>query len=150
MPERRMAYVSAMISGLQGQPSAPEIHALVVDRDASERSALMALVRSFGVAVRGAEDTAQAYDLVLEHRPDLVLCDLQSVDGFGFVRRLRRDPRLQRILIVAVGGPGRVLDIATTRVPGFDGHVAKPVMAQALARLLDSTLDLQQEQDQGA
>ena len=115
---------------------------------------LMDLVRRFGVDVRGAEDGDKAYQLLLDHRPDLILCDLQMpvLDGFGFIRRLRRDPRFRRILTFAVSGLGGPLDITMTRAAGFDGHIVKPVSAEALGRLLDRALDRRnaQEGDQGA
>jgi CheY-like chemotaxis protein len=70
-------------------------------------------------------------------------CDLQMpvLDGFGFIRRLRRDRRFERILTIAVTGLGGPIDIAMTREAGFDGHVVKPIRAEAVARLLDRAWD---------
>jgi CheY-like chemotaxis protein len=125
-----------------------------VDDDELTRSTLTGLLSTFGgINVRGAEDGDKAYHQILEQRPDLILCDLQMpvLDGFGFIERLRRDPRFRRILTFAVSGLGRPIDITMTRAAGFDGHIVKPVTAEALARLLDRALDRRnaQEGDQG-
>jgi CheY-like chemotaxis protein len=63
------------------------------------------------------------------------------LDGFGFIRRLRRDRRFERILTIAVTGLGGPIDIAMTREAGFDGHVVKPITAEAVARLVDRAWD---------
>jgi two-component system cell cycle response regulator len=138
----------------QSRSGRPDLHVLVVEDDAAARSALVALVGTFGVDVREARDGEEAYRLALERRPDLVLCDLQMpvLDGLGLVQRLRRDPRFRRVLAVAVGEATRPIDIKGTREAGFDGHIAKPVSAEVVARLLDRALDRQltQEEPQGA
>jgi CheY-like chemotaxis protein len=120
-----------------------DLRVLVVEDDAEARSTLVAFVRTFGAAVWGAADGEEAFRLVLYRRPDLILCDLQMpvLDGFGFIRRLRRDRRFERILTIAVTGLGGPIDIAMTREAGFDGHVVKPITAEAVAQLLDRAWD---------
>jgi two-component system cell cycle response regulator DivK len=111
----------------------------------------VALVRTFGVSARGTGDADRAFRLMVERPPDLVLCDVETpgLDGIGFVRRLRQDSRFRRILIVAAAAPGSGLDTAMAREGGFDGHVFKPVTAEALARILDRALDLRQDSGHG-
>jgi CheY-like chemotaxis protein len=130
---------------MESWPGQPDLRVLVVEDDAAARSALVALVGTFGVDVRGTGDGEEAYRLVLERPPDLILCDLEmpALDDRGLVRRLRRDPRFRRLLIVAVGEAARPVSVARTRETGFDGHIARPVSAAALARLLDRALDRQ-------
>jgi CheY-like chemotaxis protein len=128
-----------------------DLQVLVVEDDPLARSMLVALVRTFGVGVSEAADGEEALHQVLHRRPDLILCDLQMpvLDGFGFIRRLRRDPRSRRILTVAVSGLGRPLDIAMTREAGFDGHIVKPLTSEVVARLLDRALDARNVGRQG-
>jgi CheY-like chemotaxis protein len=134
-----------------------DLEVLVVEDDADARASLIGLVTTFGVRARGAGDEETAFRLVLSQRPDLILCDLEMPDreGYGFVRRLRRDSRFRALLIIAVGGmSGRVgaVDVAATRRAGFDGHDPVPVTARALARLLDRAMDVRERGDrsQGA
>jgi CheY-like chemotaxis protein len=136
----------AWIRGWSGQRR-PDLLVLVVDGNAETRSTVMALVGTFGLEVRGAEDGETAYRLVLDRPPDLILCDLETPALDGFVRRLRRDPRLPRLLTVAVSAPARPVDATKTRGLGFDGHVSRPVAPEGLARLLDRALDQQNARD---
>jgi two-component system CheB/CheR fusion protein len=127
----------------------PRLQVLVVDDDEATRSTLMTLVETFGVDVNGAEDGAAAYGAVLDATPDLILCDLRMpvLDGFGFIRRLRREPRFRRILTVAISGLARPVDIARAREAGYDGHILKPIAPEVIARLLDRALDRRIAQD---
>jgi CheY-like chemotaxis protein len=124
---------------------------LVLEDDAETRSALVRLVRMFGVEVHEAGDGEAGYRLALDRAPDLILCDLRmpGLDRAGFVRRLRGDARLRHALIVAIGEPARPVDIATARKAGADGHVTTPVTPEVLARLLDRALDRQRVRTEG-
>ena len=139
----------AWMPGRSGQQQ-PRLLVLVVAGDAQARSGLMALARPFGVDVREAQDGEAAYRLALARPPDLILCDLEkpAPDGFGFIPRLRRDPRFAQILAVAVSETARRFDVAVAREGGFDGHIAKPVTPEGLARLLDRALDRQSARDE--
>ena len=127
-----------------------DLEVLVIEDDPDTRAAHIALVATFGVRARGAGDGEEAFRLVLSRRPDLILCDLEmpGVDGFGFVRRLRRDPRFRRVPTIAVSGRAEALDVAATRMAGFDAHVLKPMTPQVLARLLDRALDARDRENQ--
>jgi CheY-like chemotaxis protein len=139
-----------LFEGPGGETSGPspatDIEVLVVGSDELARSRLTALVATFGVSVRGAADADQARHLVRERRSDLILCaiPMRGFDGVGFIRRLRRD---RPLLVVAVTGPGPSPDVARARDAGFDGHVAEPITAAAVARLLDRVLDLRNAED---
>ena len=146
--------------GLRGPPQftrmeaeapsrAPDLEVLVVDDDPDARSALIALVETFGIVARGAEDGEAALRLVTGRRPDLILCDLRmpGLDGYGFVRRLRRNPRFRNLLTIAMSGRPEAVDTTATRKAGFDGHVLVPLAAEGLARLLDRALDVREQRE---
>ena len=91
------------------------------------------------MGARAAGDGEEALHLVLEVQPALILCDLQMprLDGFGFLKRLRRTLPFHRILSVAVTGLSGPLDFAATREAGFDDHLVKPISGETLARVLE-------------
>jgi two-component system cell cycle response regulator DivK len=132
------------------RPTPRDLEVLVVEDDPDARAALIALVGTFGVQTRGARDGQEALRLVLDRQPDLILCDLEMprLDGFGFVRRLLRDPRFGGVLTIAVSGRAEPLDVAATRMAGFDAHVLKPMTPETLALLLDRALDVRNRGDQ--
>jgi CheY-like chemotaxis protein len=123
----------------EGLPAVPAVSVLVVDDDEDTRNSTVALLNAFGVRARAARDGEEALQLLTEVKPDLILCDLQMprLDGFGFVKRLRRTRPFHRTLTVAVTGLAGPFDTAATREAGFDGHLVKPISPAMIARLLD-------------
>jgi CheY-like chemotaxis protein len=115
-----------------------DVSVLVVDDDDHAREGIVKLIQIFGGRARAARDGAEALHLVPEVQPDLILCDLQMprLDGFGFVRGLRRTPPFHRIFTVAVTGLSGPLDRAATRLAGFDGHFVKPITSEMIVQLL--------------
>ncbi len=72
------------------------------------------------------------------HMPDLILMDLQlpGMDGYEATRRIKADPALRHIPIIAVTSYALSGDEAKTRAAGCDGYVAKPFSPrQLLAKL---------------
>ena len=77
-----------------------------VDNDMDEISQLPKLLRAAGYEVRTTTDGSEAYDLVWEHHPDLVVLDIvfegQSVDGVDVCEAIRlNDSELPIILVTA-------------------------------------------------
>lgn len=64
-----------------------------------------------------------------EFAPDAILLDigLPVVDGLQVARRIRQEPALKNVLLIALTGYGRDADRQATRDAGFDYHLAKPV-----------------------
>ena len=52
------------------------------------------------------------------------------------VRRLRQDPRFQKVPFVAVTGRGNEEDRRASREAGFDEHLVKPVALESLQRVI--------------
>lgn len=109
---------------------------LVVDDDPSVRDFLAATLTLPELANLGplrvltAPDAAAALARMDGRVPDLVLLDvlLPGADGFALGRRLRADPRLRRVPVVAVTALGRQDDAeARARAAGCDGYLPKPV-----------------------
>jgi two-component system CheB/CheR fusion protein len=75
----------------------------------------------------------------MEWRPDVVLLDigLPEIDGYEIARRIRLEPGLKDILLIAMTGYGRDSDVQLAREAGFDQHLLKPVDPARLQELLD-------------
>ncbi len=107
--------------------------------DAAEsfREALELSGHVVATAATGVEglDKARAFD------PDILLCDvgLPDMDGYDIARRMRSDPDLSSVYLVAVTGYAQPEDRSRATSAGFDLHLAKPVdldeLEQALAGL---------------
>jgi CheY-like chemotaxis protein len=76
---------------------------LVVDDDSSMRFLLKMLFESAGYEVVEAQHGAAALERLKEARPSLVVTDLMMpvMDGIQLIERLRSDPEMQSIPILA-------------------------------------------------
>jgi CheY-like chemotaxis protein len=77
-------------------------------------------------------------EAVAAHQPDVVLLDLDlpGLDGLEVARRLRAQPALAGLKLVAVTGYGRDEDRQRTSEAGFDRHVVKPLTPDLIDELL--------------
>jgi CheY-like chemotaxis protein len=62
------------------------------------------------------------------------------MDGYEFIRRMRKDPLLARIPVIAVTAFGMDEDLQRTRKAGFLAHMVKPITWTALASMLARVL----------
>jgi CheY-like chemotaxis protein len=74
-----------------------------------------------------------------QHRPDLILLDLQlpDMDGREVFRRLKADPSTARIPCIALSGEADQGEIQAALAAGFAGYLTKPVDFDAFDRALD-------------
>ena len=89
-------------------------------------------------AVDGADGVAQAK----RHRPDLILMDIQLpvLDGYEATRRIKADPDLKAIPIIAVTSYALSGDETKTRTAGCDGYIAKPFSPRLLLAAVNGFL----------
>ena len=71
----------------------------------------------------------RAVELVFEHRPDLVLMDIQlpDIDGVEALARLRADERFSTVPVLALTAQAMEGDRERFLAAGFDGYLSKPV-----------------------
>jgi two-component system CheB/CheR fusion protein len=112
---------------------------LVVEDNTDSRELLCELVEQFGFECRGSDSGIAALDVIEEFRPDVAILDLglPGMDGLELARRIRRDPRATRTVLIALTGYGQAADRAAARDAGFDEHLVKPVQGEHLLTLLE-------------
>jgi two-component system cell cycle response regulator DivK len=101
---------------------------LVVDDTEDNRQILRDLLGMAGYDLIEAQDGAEAVAKAAEHRPDLILMDIQMpvMDGYEATRRIKADPALQAIPVVAVTSYALSGDEDKARAAGCDHYIAKP------------------------
>jgi CheY-like chemotaxis protein len=79
--------------------------------------------------VTHAETGAAALAAMETVQPDLVLLDINLPDltGYEVAACLRRDPRWQSTILVAITGFGSEVDPSLARASGIDAHFRKPM-----------------------
>mgnify|MGYP003498538536 FL=1 len=77
----------------------------------------------------------EAFDLLRESRPDLMVLDwnLPGMSGVEFCRRLRKEPRLGRLPVLFLTAHSSTSDIVEAFSAGADDFVSKPFRAPELA-----------------
>jgi CheY-like chemotaxis protein len=110
----------------------------VVDDNVDAAESLCDVVAFLGHAVEAVHDGPTAVARARERHPDVVLCDigLPGMDGYEVARRIRADPGLAGVRLVAVSGYAQPEDRARARQAGFDDHVAKPADPAEIGRLI--------------
>lgn len=111
---------------------------LVIDDNRDSADTLALLLRRLGHYVRVCYDGLSAVDAARQVRPHVVFLDLYlpGLDGFEVVRRLRSDPQLAHILVVAVTGASSEEDRERGRAAGVDYHLVKPADLDFIRSLL--------------
>jgi len=113
---------------------------LVVDDAPAAAETLASLLAAMGHQVRTALSAATALEMVRVERPEVVIADIAMphMDGYELARRLRREPGLEHLLLVALTGYGQQRDQRQAIEAGFDHHLVKPASAEVLRDLLAS------------
>src|SRR5215212_1928273 len=107
---------------------------LVVEDQEDNRQILRDLLRSADYEMIEAADGAEALEAVAKRRPDLILMDIQLpiLDGYEVTRRIRADPAMRTIPIIAVTSYALTGDEAKAREAGCDDYVTKPYSPRQL------------------
>jgi signal transduction histidine kinase/ActR/RegA family two-component response regulator len=118
---------------------------LVVDDDADGRRLVADLLRPLGFDVAEACDGAAGLQAARARPPDLILMDnvMPVLDGVQATRRLREDPALRAVPVIAVSASAARVDREQCLGAGADAFLDKPVDVAALLRLIGELLQLQ-------
>ena len=102
---------------------------LVVDDDERNMKLFRDVLQASGYRTLEAATGQQAVELALEHRPDLVLMDIQlpDFDGVEALQRLRADERFSSVPVLALTAQAMDGDRERFLAAGFDGYLSKPV-----------------------
>ena len=107
---------------------------LVVEDAEDNRQIIRDLLTSAGYEMIEALDGAEGVAMAAAHKPDLILMDMQLpvLDGYEATRRIKADPALAHIPVIAVTSYALSGDEAKTKAAGCNGYVAKPFSPRQL------------------
>jgi two-component system cell cycle response regulator DivK len=102
---------------------------LIVEDNEKNMKLVRDILQHKGHATLEAVTGGEGVRLALERRPDLVLMDIQlpDIDGIEALRRIRAEPALDAVPVLAVSAsvmPDEQHKIVTS---GFDAFVTKPI-----------------------
>ncbi len=87
------------------------------------------MLEAHGYGVLQARDGMEGWRMAQEHRPDLILMDIQLPDGSGLevTKRLKADETLKSIPVIAITAFAMDRDGVRFREGGCDAYIAKPI-----------------------
>nr|MDK2850853.1 two-component system, cell cycle response regulator DivK [Candidatus Cloacimonadota bacterium] len=109
---------------------------VLIIEDNSENYYLMRyLLENHGLRVIGAVSGWMGIEMAIYNKPDIILLDIQlpGMDGYSVTRRIRSNPEIKDIPIVAVTSYAMVGDKEHALAAGADGYIEKPINPDSFA-----------------
>ena len=120
------------------ESSAPKTVLIVEDNELNLRL-LKDILEYNGYTVLSTELGEPALELARQHRPDLILMDIQlpDISGMEAARRLKQDDQTRTIPIIAVTAFAMSGDEAQILASGCDAYVSKPFNLVEFLKLVE-------------
>jgi two-component system CheB/CheR fusion protein len=92
-----------------------------------------------GYIVDSAQNANAGLDAAYKLPPDVIVSDLRmpGIDGFAFIRQIRRIGILKSVPAIALTGAGTDADIQQAIASGFTTHLMKPVEVGDLSKVIE-------------
>jgi two-component system cell cycle response regulator DivK len=100
------------------------------------------LLEVHGYETLQTKDGREALALARQHRPDLILMDIQLpvFDGYEATRRIKANPETKHIPIIAVTSYALSGDESKAIAAGCNGYVAKPFSPRKILAMVQEFL----------
>lgn len=107
---------------------------LVVEDQPDNRKIIRDMLAGTDYEITEAENGEEALASIAKQRPDLILMDIQLpvMDGYTATRRIKTDPALRSIPIIAVTSYALSGEEKKAREAGCDDYVPKPYSPRQL------------------
>jgi CheY-like chemotaxis protein len=117
---------------------------IIADDEPSLRILVRATVGTDDYNVVEACDGDEAWSLIQEHRPSLVLLDVQMPGrtGLEILHAIKSDPNLTATRVILLTASAQESDIRAGLVAGADAYLTKPFSPRDLLSRLDEALEL--------
>ncbi len=115
---------------------------LIVEDNGLNMKLFRDLLTAHGYVTLETSDGAEALELVRQHRPNLVLMDIQlpNVSGLEIIKSNKADAELKSIPVVAVSAFVTKWDTETMRELGCEAYLAKPITITSFIEAVETAL----------
>jgi chemosensory pili system protein ChpA (sensor histidine kinase/response regulator) len=113
---------------------------MVVDDSITVRRVTERLLERNGMRVITAKDGVDAVALLQDHRPDIILLDIEMprMDGYEVANHVRNDPQLKNIPIVMITSRVGEKHRARAMESGVDDYLGKPYQESQLLAAIEA------------
>ena len=103
---------------------------------------LRELLEARGYSVIEAPDGQEALRVIEQSHPDIVLLDIGMpvLDGFAVIRKIRENPSLARLPVLAITAYAMRGDRESVMNAGFDGYLSKPINSSDVSNEIERLL----------
>ncbi|MDV7145717.1 response regulator [Tropicimonas sp. TH_r6] len=119
------------------------LHVFVVDDMSTSRGLILQALDGFGVQhVRHSADAASALAALSTKPAHLVISDynMPGMDGLGFLRSLRSDPKLKSMGFILITGKAESSIIEAGKKLGMNNFIAKPFSPNDLQKCIEAVV----------
>jgi two-component system sensor histidine kinase ChiS len=102
---------------------------LVVDDEPDNLDVARRMLHKSGAQVITAENGKQALQLLQQHRPQFILCDISmpEMDGWTFIQELNRQRETAGLPVIALTAHSQAGDRVRAFEAGFVNYITKPL-----------------------
>jgi CheY-like chemotaxis protein len=117
---------------------------VIADDEPSMRLLVHATIESDDYAVIEAADGNQAWDMIQQHKPSLVLLDVQMPgrSGLEVLHLVKADPALAATRVILLTAKAQESDIEAGLIAGADFYLTKPFSPLDLLTRVEEALQL--------
>ncbi|MDO8448377.1 MAG: response regulator [Rhodoferax sp.] len=122
---------------------------VVIDDDAGTRLLVSQVLKKEGYRVMTAEDGAKGLALIREHKPELVVSDVQMplLDGFDVLDQVRNDAELSATAVILLTSLQDRSYMRLGMTTGADDYLTKPFSPQELREAVSAQLNKRDRAD---
>lgn len=116
---------------------------LLVDDEPRLREAVQAFLEDSGFTVQVASNAREAWNLLEQASPDLVISDIMmpQVNGYEFLKQMRSDERFVNLPVIFLTARGMTSDRITGYKAGCDAYLPKPFDPDELVAIIGNLLN---------
>ncbi|AOS43993.1 Autoinducer 2 sensor kinase/phosphatase LuxQ [Lacunisphaera limnophila] len=139
-----IAVTPGQVPAPAARPRVPNgaIHVLVAEDNEANQKMLLGYLQAQGYRTSLATQGEEAVQMATALCPDIIVMDVQmpGVDGLEAIRRIRADPQVAHIPIIALTAMAMNGDRDRCIAAGASAYLSKPVMLSELAACLDQVV----------
>lgn len=115
---------------------------LVIEDEEAIKDGICEILAHYGYRVLAAGDGQEGFDMIREHNPDLVLCDVMmpNMDGISLLNTLRSDEQYLSLPFIFLTAKSQAEDILEGLKTGADDYLPKPFDSRELIQAVEFRL----------
>lgn len=129
---------------MKENPKAIQSKILIIDDDPHTIAIVKSRLTAHHYSVFSALDGCEGLEQIEKEKPDLILLDvlMPKMDGFTFLRTLKRDDRFKKIPVIVLTGKDRVKDLFVLEGIQESDFILKPYQPEKLLERIAQKLSV--------